>query len=72
MTRYENGLATLLRTEEDETILRVLAQDVSPERHRHTMELLVKSLRVAYHSAHLPEPAWLGDLRRRMDLEPAR
>jgi hypothetical protein len=49
------------------TILRVLAQDVSPARHRRTMEALVKSLGDAYHAAHLPEPAWLGELRQRMD-----
>ncbi len=45
------------------TILRVLVQDVSPARHRETVDALVKSLGDAYHTAHLPEPGWLGELR---------
>lgn len=53
------------------TILRVLLQDVSPGRHRHTMEQLVKSLGDAYATAHLPEPAWLAEVRARMERRPA-
>jgi len=53
------------------TILRVLAQDVSPARHRDTMEALVKSLGDAYQAARLPEPAWLGELRDRVEHGPA-
>ncbi|HET7229284.1 MAG TPA: hypothetical protein VFJ16_04745 [Longimicrobium sp.] len=45
------------------TILRVLVQEVAPARHRHTLEELVKSLGAAYRTAHLPEPAWLGEVR---------
>lgn len=45
------------------TILRVLVQDLSPARHRQTIEELVKSLGAAYRSAHLPEPEWLAEVR---------
>lgn len=45
------------------TILRVLVHDVSPARHRQTVEALVKSLGDAYHTAHLPEPGWLAEVR---------
>jgi len=44
-------------------ILRVLVQDLSPSRHRHTIDELVKSLGAAYQAARLPEPGWLADLR---------
>jgi hypothetical protein len=44
-------------------ILRVLVQDLSPARHRPTLELLVKSLDEAYATADLPRPAWLGEVR---------
>jgi len=44
-------------------ILRVLVQDLSPPRHRPTLELLVKSLEDAYSTAGLPRPEWLGELR---------
>ena len=47
-------------------ILRVLVQDLSPARHRPTMELLLASLEDAYVSARLPHPAWLGELRDRL------
>jgi len=43
-------------------ILRVLVQDLSPARHRPTMELLVASMEEAYRSARLPAPGWLDDL----------
>ena len=45
-------------------ILRDLVQDLTAPRHRPTLELLVLSLADAYHSADLPEPAWLGEVRR--------
>jgi len=44
-------------------ILRVLVQDLSPARHRPTLELLVKSLEDAYATAELPRPEWLGQVR---------
>ena len=44
-------------------ILRVLVQDLSPARHRPTLELLVKSLEDAYATARLPQPGWLGEVR---------
>jgi hypothetical protein len=44
-------------------ILRVLVQDLSPARHRPTLELLVKSLEDAYATADLPRPGWLGEVR---------
>jgi hypothetical protein len=44
-------------------ILRVLVQDLSPARHRPTLELLVNSLEDAYSMAELPRPGWLGELR---------
>lgn len=44
-------------------ILRVLVQDLSPARHRPTLELLVKSLEDAYATARLPQPDWLGEVR---------
>lgn len=56
--RLESGL----RGDSAMTILRVLVQDLSPARHRPTMELLVASMEEAYRSARLPAPAWLGDL----------
>ena len=49
------------------TILRVLVQDVSPARHRQTVEALVKSLGDAYQTAHLPEPGWLGEVRKELE-----
>ncbi|HET7464814.1 MAG TPA: hypothetical protein VFJ82_26460 [Longimicrobium sp.] len=49
------------------TILRVLVQDLSPARHRHTMAELVKSLGAAYQAARLPEPAWLVEVRARVE-----
>ena len=49
------------------TILRVLVQDVSPARHRQTVEALVKSLGDAYHTARLPEPGWLDEVRSELD-----
>jgi hypothetical protein len=42
--------------------LRVMVQDLSPPRHRPTLDLLVGSLEDAYRTARLPRPAWLGDL----------
>jgi hypothetical protein len=44
-------------------ILRVMVQDLSPARHRPTLELLVKSLEDAYFTAELPQPEWLGEVR---------
>lgn len=44
-------------------ILRDLVQDLTPARHRPMMELLVVSLADAYATAHLPQPAWLGEVR---------
>ncbi|HEU4451718.1 MAG TPA: hypothetical protein VFR81_01625 [Longimicrobium sp.] len=56
--RLEPGL----RGDSAMTILRVLVQDLSPARHRPTMELLVASMEEAYRSARLPAPGWLDDL----------
>jgi hypothetical protein len=44
-------------------VLRVLVQDLSPARHRPTLELLVKSIEDAYSSAELPPPRWLLEVR---------
>ena len=52
-------------------ILRVLVQDLSPARHRPTLELLVQSLEDAYTLAHLPRPAWLGEVRGEIGGAPA-
>ena len=57
--RLESGL----RGDSALTILRVLVQDLSPARHRPTMELLLASLEEAYRSARIARPAWLGELR---------
>lgn len=51
------------------SILRVLVQDLSPARHRPTMEMLLDSLEEAYRTARLPRPAWLGDLASEMHRE---
>lgn len=56
--RLEPGL----RGDSALTILRVLVQDLSPARHRPTMELLLASMEEAYRSARMPPPEWLGDL----------
>lgn len=48
-------------------ILRMLVQDVSPGRHRQTVEALVKSLGDAYQTARLPEPGWLDEVRSELD-----
>jgi len=44
-------------------ILRLLVQDLSPARHRPTLELLVKSIEDAYSSAQLTPPGWVGEVR---------
>lgn len=48
-------------------ILRVLVQDLSPARHRPTMEMLLASMEEAYAAARLPRPRWLGDLAAELD-----
>ncbi len=63
--RLESGL----QGDSAMSILRVLVQDLSPARHRPTMEMLVESLEEAYRTARLPRPAWLGDLADEMHRE---
>ncbi|HSU13931.1 MAG TPA: hypothetical protein VLK66_07535 [Longimicrobium sp.] len=57
--RLESGLTA----ESAMAVLRVLVQDLSPARHRPTLEALVKSLEEAYRTARLPQPGWLGEVR---------
>jgi hypothetical protein len=62
-------LETELQGDSALSILRVLVQDLSPARHRPTMEMLLESLEEAYRTARLPRPAWLGDLATEMQRE---
>jgi hypothetical protein len=50
-------------------ILQVLVHDLSPARHRSTMERLLASMEEAYAAASLPPPQWLGELRGEMERE---
>jgi len=56
-------LASGLTAESAMAVLRVLVQDLSPARHRPTLEALVRSLEDAYRTARLPQPEWLGEVR---------
>ena len=51
-----------LRGDSALTILRVLVQDLSPARHRATMERLLGALEEAYAAARVDPPAWLAEL----------
>ena len=55
-------LPSTLRGDSAFAILRVLVQDLSPARHRPTMEMLLESMEEAYTAARLPRPRWLTDL----------
>jgi hypothetical protein len=57
--RLQSGLTA----ESAMAVLRVLVQDLSPSRHRTTLDALVKSLEDAYRTARLPQPEWLGEVR---------